>query len=246
MPRSASFVYASTMPLSTSTGQTAYYEPASSSTFQAVAPRSYESWQPEPVSNGNGVADSGFDYPGQDVGTVSSGYSYRSRKKPSLVFEEVFRYPSENSQPQSTGLGTNDYGRLHEQGSATGQTFTSVKPSSPSNVRAQPFSQSWRGVLAFSKFFGGRKLKFNKMLPRPQNAVFSPLWVQVPSRVKVYQSVMAPSRGYQPIFHNPHPSRYIVRSRSSYQRGRYVQSKTRYTPDYPPNGMEGVERPAQS
>lgn len=131
-------------------------------------------------------------------------------------------------------------------GSATGQTFTSVKPSSPSNVRAQPFSQSWRGVLAFSKFFGGRKLKFNKMLPRPQNAVFSPLWVQVPSRVKVYQSVMAPSRGYQPIFHNPHPSRYIVRSRSSYQRGRYVQSKTRYTPDYPPNGMEGVERPAQS
>lgn len=131
-------------------------------------------------------------------------------------------------------------------GSATGQTFTSVKPSSPSNVRAQPFSQSWRGVLAFSKFFGGRKLKLNKMLPRPQNAVFSPLWVQVPSRVKVYQSVMAPSRGYQPIFHNPHPSRYIVRSRSSYQRGRYVQSKTRYTPDYPPNGMEGVERPAQS
>lgn len=116
MPRSASFVYASTMPLSTSTDQTAYYEPASSSTFQAVAPRSYESWQPEPVSNGNGVADSGFDYPGQDVGTVSSGYSYRSRKKPSLVFEEVFRYPSENSQPQSTGPGTNDYGRLHEQG----------------------------------------------------------------------------------------------------------------------------------
>lgn len=102
------------------------------------------------------------------------------------------------------------------------------------------------GVPAFSKFFRGRKLKFNKMFPRPQNAVFSPPWVQVPSRVKVYQSVMAPSRGYQPIFHNPHPSRYIVRSRSSYQRGRYVQSKTRYTPDYPPNGMEGVERPAQS
>lgn len=252
MPRSASFVYTSTMPLSTSTDQTAYYEPASSSTFQAVAPRSYESWQPEPVSNGNRVADSGFDYPGQDAGTISSGYSYRSRKKPSLVFEEVFRYPSENSQPpQSTGPGTNavegyDRADYMSRGSATGQTFTSMKPSSPSNVRAKPFSQSWRGVPAFSKFFGGRKLKFNKMFPRPQNAVFSPPWVQVPSRVKVYQSVMAPSRGYQPIFHNPHPSRYIVRSRSSYQRGRYVQSKTRYTPDYPPNGMEGVERPAQS
>lgn len=249
MPRSASFFfYTSTMPLSTSTGQTAYYEPASSSTFQAVAPRSYESWQPEPVSNGNGVADSGFDYPGQDASTISSGYSYRSRKKPSLVFEEVFRYPSENSQPpQSTGPGTNavegyDRADYMSRGSASGQTFTSVKPSSPSNVRAQ----SWRGVPAISKFFRGRKLKFNKMFPRPQNAVFSPPWVQVPSRVKVYQSVMAPSRGYQPIFHNPHPSRYIVRSRSSYQRGRYVQSKTRYTPDYPPNGMEGVERPAQS
>lgn len=134
------------MPLSTSTGQTAYYEPASSSTFQAVAPRSYESWQPEPVSNGNGVADSGFDYPGQDASTISSGYSYRSRKKPSLVFEEVFRYPSENSQPpQSTGPGTNavegyDRADYMSRGSASGQTFTSVKPSSPSNVRAQPFS----------------------------------------------------------------------------------------------------------
>lgn len=150
MPRSASFFffffYTSTMPLSTSTGQTAYYEPASSSTFQAVAPRSYESWQPEPVSNGNGVADSGFDYPGQDASTISSGYSYRSRKKPSLVFEEVFRYPSENSQPpQSTGPGTNavegyDRADYMSRGSASGQTFTSVKPSSPSNVRAQPFS----------------------------------------------------------------------------------------------------------
>lgn len=167
-------------------------------------------------------------------------------RNPVLCLRKYFGIPLKTPSLKVLVLALMIMADYMSRGSATGQTFTSVKPSSPSNVRAQPFSQSWRGVLAFSKFFGGRKLKFNKMLPRPQNAVFSPLWVQVPSRVKVYQSVMAPSRGYQPIFHNPHPSRYIVRSRSSYQRGRYVQSKTRYTPDYPPNGMEGVERPAQS
>lgn len=167
-------------------------------------------------------------------------------RNPVLCLRKYFGIPLKTPSLKVLVLALMIMADYMSRGSATGQTFTSGKPSSPSNVRAQPFSQSWRGVLAFSKFFGGRKLKFNKMLPRPQNAVFSPLWVQVPSRVKVYQSVMAPSRGYQPIFHNPHPSRYIVRSRSSYQRGRYVQSKTRYTPDYPPNGMEGVERPAQS
>lgn len=167
-------------------------------------------------------------------------------RNPVLCLRKYFGIPLKTPSLKVLVLALMIMADYMSRGSATGQTFTSVKPSSPSNVRAQPFSQSWRGVLAFSKFFGGRKLKFNKMLPRPQNAVFSPPWVQVPSRVKVYQSVMAPSRGYQPIFHNPHPSRYIVRSRSSYQRGRYVQSKTRYTPDYPPNGMEGVERPAQS
>lgn len=167
-------------------------------------------------------------------------------RNPVLCLRKYFGIPLKTPSLKVLVLALMIMADYMSRGSATGQTFTSVKPSSPSNVRAQPFSQSWRGVLAFSKFFGGRKLKFNKMLPRPQNAVFSPLWVQVPSRVKVYQSVMAPSRGYQPIFHNPHPSRYIVRSRSSYQRGRYVQSKTRYTPDYPHNGMEGVERPAQS
>lgn len=167
-------------------------------------------------------------------------------RNPVLCLRKYFGIPLKTPSLKVLVLALMIMADYMSRGSATGQTFTSVKPSSPSNVRAQPFSQSWRGVLAFSKFFGGRKLKFNKMLPRPQNAVFSPLWVQVPSRVKVYQSVMAPSRGYQPIFHNPHPSRYIVWSRSSYQRGRYVQSKTRYTPDYPPNGMEGVERPAQS
>lgn len=129
-------------------------------------------------------------------------------RNPVLCLRKYFGIPLKTPSLKVLVLALMIMADYMSRGSATGQTFTSVKPSSPSNVRAQPFSQSWRGVLAFSKFFGGRKLKFNKMLPRPQNAVFSPLWVQVPSRVKVYQSVMAPSRGYQPIFHNPHPSRY--------------------------------------
>ncbi|XP_030590755.1 uncharacterized protein LOC115783906 [Archocentrus centrarchus] len=249
-PRSTPFnVYTSTLPHSTSTSetahtsQTAYNEPASPSTFQAVA--SPRLWQPEPVGNGIGVSDSGFDYRGQDLSSVSSAYSY-PRNKPNLFFEEVFQYPSKSTEPpQSSGPVSNAVGG-YSGGYATRHASTPVTLSFPNNIQAQPFYKSWRGVPSLSKLIGGGNLKFNQMFRRPQNAVFSPPRVKVPARVKVYQNVMAPSRGYQPILHHPRPSSYIVLSRSSYQKGRYIQSKTRYTPEYPLSGLEGVIEPAHN
>ncbi|XP_056257130.1 uncharacterized protein LOC130184996 isoform X2 [Seriola aureovittata] len=235
-PQSPSFNVASSNSLhaSPSTGgathyasSTAYYDPASSYTSQAAKSPSSDSWQPEPVNRDHGVAD---------LNTGSSAHGGDSSNVPHLVFEDVFQYPSANTEPAAPSHGgisnAGGYSQAHyvSEGSLTENALETSFPSYPANVGAHPSSAFGKGSSSSSY--------------QPHERT-SPQLPQKP----VIGSQVASQRVSEPI--PPPPPSYISQSRTGYQRGGYLYAKSIYSPEFPPPppipvSLLGVKRPAMS
>ncbi len=224
-PQSTSLGVASTnlMPASPSAGgstssPTAYYKPAPSSTSQAATSRSFDTWQPVPVSSGYALAGSS---------AAGSG----SSKTPHLVYEDVFQYPSENTASSRIygaisntvgGYGPADYMR---RGSSTGYAPTRLRY--PTNAGARPVYLS--GLGSASSGHTNYRPR-DEISTQPQKPGVSTRKVAVSQRVS------------ELIYPN-----YMFQARNGYQLGRYRFSQTRYTPAYPapvPVSSTGVKGPA--
>ncbi|XP_040918032.1 DNA-directed RNA polymerase II subunit RPB1-like [Toxotes jaculatrix] len=229
-PRSAphNVVSSDSIDASPSTGGAADYASTTvdfeldpSDTSHSAKSPSFDSWQPEPVSSGYGVADSGLGSPKQDFNTGSNANGDDSSNIPRLVFEEVFQYPSENTEPSPS--------------------YDPSFPSSPTNVESQPVYASAKG----RSFSGGENLDFGQTSYQPRKK--TPSWVaQKP--VADTQAVVS-QRVSEPIPPPPPPSSYIIQSRNGYQRGRYLLAKSSYLPEFPPPmpvSSTGIKRPATS
>lgn len=163
-----------------------------------------------------------------------------------LVFEEVFQYPSKNTD----GLSNPHYGDVSSTvgvlGFSRGYASTVEDPSFPSypsNVGAQPAYPS--NMASPSRFSQGDNLDFSRTRYQPSE-IFSPWLPREP--VLSTQEVEVSQKVSEPILPPP-PSSYIIQSTNGYKRGRYLVTKSRYTPEFPfPMAVssKGVKGPSQA
>ncbi|XP_071329830.1 DNA-directed RNA polymerase II subunit RPB1-like [Trachinotus anak] len=191
---------------------TSYYYPAPFYTPQAAKSSSFDSWQPESVSSDHGVPN---------FNTGSSAHGGDSSNMPHLVFEEVFQYPSENSEPSApshSGIsspGGYNHGHYVSE-SLTENALEPLFPSYTANVGTQPVVAPGWGSSSRSY--------------QPHNERTSP---QLSQKVASYQNVVS-QRVSEPILPPPPPTSYIIQSRNGYQRGRYLLTDSSYSPEFPP------------
>lgn len=201
---------------STHVGSTTYH--ASSATTEAAKSPSFDSWQPEPDRSGYGVAGS------------SSDYSAAGGNIPHLVYEHVFRYPSENTEP-SMRYGTSfntagEYGQANYESreSSTGYAPSLGEPSFPSyptNTQADPIYPSRMGNVPESANY------FGQTSYQPQEPVST-------------------QRMRGPVY-PPAPLSRIIQSRNGYERFSQSISESSYEPEFQsamPVSLKGVEGPA--
>ncbi|XP_017277343.1 atrophin-1 [Kryptolebias marmoratus] len=131
------------------------------------------------------------------------------------------KYPSVGAEPQSSAAlnAPEWYGPGNNIGDgSTGYTLPSWKPSFQGPVGGLPYYSDWLG-FPFSSF--GDNLYYGQMPLRPQNFVTNSGKYWVPQ-------MSYPQRA------SPRPLRksFVVRSKSGYQRQRFLQSKTTYVPGF--------------
>lgn len=142
---------------------TDYYEPASIFTSQP------DLWQPEPAGRGYGGADLSSESP---IWDFKSGYSADSGgSNSSLVFEEVFQFPSEytGSSQLDNGADSNTAGYIQanymSKESLTGSASVLDKLSFPSNAaseESQPVYEPGMQSSFQSSFTDGENLSFDQ------------------------------------------------------------------------------------
>ncbi|XP_051244825.1 lipoma-preferred partner homolog isoform X2 [Dicentrarchus labrax] len=202
-PQSAPLGVASTysMPSSPSAGgPTSYYAP--SSTSPAAQSPSFASWQPEPDSSGYGM-----------IGYNAGSSADSGANVPHLVYEEVFQYPSSNTEPSSNGAISNAAG-----GSSI-KYNSPLLPSYPPNIVAQPaYPSGMRG------FPGGVRPNIGQT-GKPRDEISS-----LPQKTVIRTQKVVSQRLTEPV----PPSRYIIQSRNGYQQHQHHLSKSSYSPEFPP------------
>lgn len=209
-------------------------EPAPSYNSQGENSPRLNTWQPEPVNGGYGAAGSLT----QDSNTGSRTRERSTRKEPHRIFEDVFQYPSENteSSPRYDNIFNNAGGSSQasyvSKGSSTEYSSEPSLPSYPANAGGPHVLPPGKG----SSVFGQTSYQpHNEKTPAlgPQKTVIHT------------QRVREPSRPPPPP---PPPSTYIIQSRNGYKRARKLLNKSRYSKEFflpmPVSSMavKGLER----
>ncbi|XP_044036853.1 uncharacterized protein LOC122868701 [Siniperca chuatsi] len=218
-----------TLPATRYASAAVYYEPAPSFTSEAAESPSFESWQPEPVSS------AAYSTAGGDSSNV-----------PHLVYENVFHYPSENTEPsQSYGAVSNIAGGSGQmtEGSSNGDASTLAEqsfPSYPTNVGAQPVFSYGMGSPSTSR---EENLNFGQTDYQPHQLPWYPQKPLFTQKDEFSQGLSELSRPRPPL------SSRIVQSRNGYKRRSYLFNKSRYSPELGPQmpvSWKGVGGPAPS
>lgn len=148
----------------------------------------------------------GYTYSGFDAAPVSD-----DPVRP-LVFEEVFQYPPENT---DSGLYETGYGVPSPSGGSSVLNF-------PVDVGTQPvYGSGWPENP--SGFYEEQATSSHTSYQPPESSWHFQEPVGTTGGLEVPQGVSEPFS----------PS-YIIQSRSGFLRGRYLRTKTSYTPDFPP------------
>ncbi|XP_067472540.1 uncharacterized protein [Thunnus thynnus] len=230
------------VPLSPNTGgstqyasPTAYYEPTLS--------------YPSQASGSYGGADYGFGHQNQDFNTGSRADRGDLSRSPHLVFEEVFQLPSKNTDGLSdpsygaVSATVGGYSKVTDPGFSPGYASTqgsSSFPSYPSNVGAQPAYPSEMADPSAS-FPRGENLDFSRTHYQPRD--ISSWLPQEPVNTQEVEV----SQGLSEPIPPPPPSSYIMQSRNGYQRGRYLLTESKYSPEFPiAVNSKGVKSTAHS
>lgn len=198
-------------------GSSAYYDPAPSQ------PEESPGFDSGPVGSGHGVTD---------FNAGSSAHGSDSGNMPHLVYEDIFQYPSENTQasdPSHAGLASvGGYSQAHH----TNKGSLNENALEASFVSYQPVAASGKG----NSYQPTNVKALPQLAPKP-----------VISQEEVSQRVSEPIPHPPPPPPPPPPSSYIIQTRNGYQRLRYLHTKSSYSPEFPPPmpmRSLGVKRPA--
>lgn len=185
----------------------------------SYTPPSLDSWEPEPISSEHMTVD-----------FSTGGHEADSSKKHNLVFEEVFRFPSnaEPSAPSHGGISNSagEYSQAHyiSEGSLAENAVEPSFPHYPAHVRAQPVAAPGKGSSSSSY--------------QPHKRTYP----QVPQKpVSRFPKVV-----FQRVSQLILPPRYIIQSRNGYKQRKQFLSISTYLPGFPspmPVSSVGVKEP---